>query len=129
LTLSRFDEIQADIPVVAKFKPSSQYNLFDYHKAGGVRATLKAIEKHLYRDVEMVMGGTMGDLLDGFNKQVNPDVIKTEEDPLHENGSFSVLYGNLAPKGAVIKKSGVDPSMYFHEGPAVVFDSEEDLRD
>lgn len=128
-SLSRFDEIQADTPVIAKFKPSSKYNIYDYYKAGGVGATLKAIEKHLNRDVEMVMGGTLGDLLDGFNRKVNPEIIRSEENPLHTDGCFSVLYGNLAPTGCVVKKSGVEPSMFFHEGPAVVFDSEEDLRD
>ncbi|NLM42787.1 MAG: dihydroxy-acid dehydratase [Clostridiales bacterium] len=127
--LKLFDEIQKDIPVIAKFKPSSKYNMYDYYKAGGVGATLKAIERYLERDVEMVMGGTMGDLLDGFNKKVNTEIIHTEENALHKGGCFSVLYGNLAPKGCVVKKSGVDESMYFHRGPAVVFDSEEDLRD
>ena len=52
-SLRRFDEIQANVPVIAKFKPSSRYNMYDYHKAGGVGATLKAIETHLYPELHL----------------------------------------------------------------------------
>lgn len=129
IDLKEFDEIQAEVPVIAKFKPSSQYNLYDYHKAGGVRATLRSIEDKLDTDVPFVMGGTMKDWIDSLKKPVNTKVIHPMSEPLHEDGCFSVLYGNLAPKGSVVKKSGVEPSMFFHEGPAVVFDSEEELMD
>ena len=129
MDLKEFDAIQERVPVIAKFKPSSKYNLTDYHNAGGVAGTLKAIEGHLHRDVPMAFDGTMGQLLDNFTRPVNPEVIHSAEDALHPDGCFSVLYGNLAPKGAVVKKSGVDPKMFRHRGPAVVFDSEEDLMD
>lgn len=128
-TLKEFDEIQSDVPVIAKFKPSSQYNIYDYHKAGGICATLKSIENHLDLDLPLIMGGSLRDALDNFNKPINRDIIKTEENALHENGCFSVLYGNIAPKGSIIKKSGVDESMFYHKGPAIVFDSEEDVRE
>jgi dihydroxy-acid dehydratase len=129
LSLKDFDEIQKDIPVIAKFKPSSKYNMSDYHKAGGVGATLKAIRRHLYEDALLVTGGTMGEYLDRFCKRVNPEIIHTEDDPLYPDGCYAVLYGNIAPGGCVVKKSGVEPSMFRHTGPAVCFDSEEALRD
>lgn len=129
LDLKEFDEIQKDVPVIAKFKPSSKYNLIDYGKAGGSGASLKTIREYLHTDVPVVMGGTLGEYLDQYHRAIDREVIHTADDPLHADGCFSVLYGNLAPKGAVVKKSGVDPSMYYHRGPAVVFDSEEEVMD
>ncbi|MCY7007874.1 dihydroxy-acid dehydratase [Fusobacterium simiae] len=129
LSLKEFDEIQKDIPVIAKFKPSSKYNISDYHKAGGVGATLKSIKRHLYLDEKIVMGGSLGEYLDKFNKRVNTEIIHTEDDPLYPDGCYSVLYGNIAPGGCIVKKSGVEPSMFKHTGPAVCFDSEEELQD
>ncbi len=129
LDLREFDEIQARVPVIAKFKPSSKYNLTDYGKAGGTIASLKTIEEYLHADVPLVMGGTLKETLNAFLGPIDRAVIHGLDAPLHENGCFSVLYGNLAPLGAVVKKSGVDPSMFVHRGPAVVFDSEEEVMD
>lgn len=126
IDLKEFDNIQAEVPVIAKFKPSSKYNLFDYHKAGGVAATLKSIASKLDLSVPMAFDGTMQDVVDSVEK-VNKDVIHDMDQPMHEDGCFAVLYGNLAPKGAVVKKSGVEKSMFVHRGPAVVFDSEEEI--
>lgn len=129
LDIHDFDEIQRHVPCVAKFKPSSKYNIHDYYQAGGVGATLKAIRDYLDLDVPMAMGGTLRQLVDHFDQYVNPEVIHTAEDPLYPDGCFSVLYGNIAPGGCCVKKSGVVPEMFHHRGPAVCFDSEEDLRD
>ncbi|OUO94137.1 dihydroxy-acid dehydratase [Cloacibacillus sp. An23] len=129
LTLKEFDEIQKDIPVIAKFKPSSKYNISDYHKAGGVGATLKAIKRHLNLNEKLAMGGTLGEYLDAYSRRVDPEIIHGEDDPLYPDGCYAVLYGNVAPGGCVIKKSGVVPEMFKHTGPAVCFDSEEELRD
>ena len=129
MDLKEFDEIQAEIPVIAKFKPSSKYNLIDYGKAGGSLGSLSVIRDSLNLDVPLVMGGTLREALDTFNRKIDENVIHPLDKPLHTGGCFSILYGNLAPKGAVVKKSGVDPEMYYHRGPAVVFDSEEELMD
>ncbi len=129
LTLREFDAIQESVPVVAKFKPSSEYNLSDWHRAGGVLATLRAIRPRLHEDVPMAFGGTLRALLDGFTRPVDTRIIRGAEDAYLPDGCFTILYGNLAPRGAVVKKSGVDPKMYRHRGPAVVFESEEDLME
>ncbi len=129
LDIGDFDHIQREVPCIAKFKPSSKYSIYDYHKAGGVGATLKAIKDYLHLDARLAMGGTMGDLLARFDRYVDPEVIHTVDDPLYPDGCFAVLYGNLAPQGCCVKKSGVEPQMFHHRGPAVCFDSEEDLRD
>ncbi len=127
LDLARFHQIQASVPLVAKFKPSSWYNINDYHQVGGVRALMKAISDGLNLETPVVMGGLLGKWLasapapDGF-------VIRPASEPLASGGNFAVLWGNLAPQGAVVKKSGIEPGMMIHKGPAVVFDSEEDVR-
>lgn len=127
--MKMFDEIQAGVPVIATFKPSSKFNMLDYHKAGGVRATLKSIGDYLDLDRPVVMGGTLGKVIKDFSGKINNDIIKAPGEALYNKGSFSVLYGNLAPNGSIVKKSGVESSMFYHKGPAVVFDSEENLRD
>lgn len=128
LDIGDFDKIQRNVPCIAKFKPSSKYNMSDYHKAGGVGATLKAIEQYLDLDARLATGGTLGEYLSMFNKKVNGEIIHTVEEPLYPDGCFSVLYGNLAPGGCLVKKSGVVAEMFHHRGPAVCFDSEDDLR-
>lgn len=127
MNLHDFDVCQSSVPVVTKLKPSSQYNLSDYYSAGGVRKVLEIIRQHIDDTRPLVMGGTVCDSLDGFFAE-NSEVIRLPDSKFYENGCFSILYGNLAPNGAVVKKTGVDPSMYYHKGPAVVFDSEEDVR-
>lgn len=70
----------------------------------------------------------MREALDRFSGKPDGKVIHSADAPLYPDGCFAVLYGNIAPKGAVVKKSGVDPSMFYHRGPAVVCDSEEEVR-
>jgi len=127
LDLARFDRIQASVPLVGKYKPSSDFNLDDFHAAGGVLSVLRAIQNHLNQDVPLAMGGTLGSAIE---TAMEPDgrIIRSADDPLATDGCFSILKGNIAPKGAVVKKSGVDPRMLVHKGPAFVFDSEEEVR-
>lgn len=129
LDIHDFDAIQASVPVIAKFKPSAQPNIHTYHQAGGVPAVLQTLRSELDLSAELAMGGTLGEYLDKAAIRVNREVIHSMDDPLHEGGCFSILSGNLAPLGAVVKKSGVEPSMFRHVGPAVVFDSEEEVKD
>jgi dihydroxy-acid dehydratase len=123
LDLRRLDQVQASVPVVARFKPSSNYTISDYHRAGGVAAVLNAIKSHLQLDAALAMGGRLRDVIDSFPL---PDgqVVHPASDPVEPDGCFGILYGNLAPRGAVVKKSAVEPEMRKHTGPAVVFDSE-----
>lgn len=129
LNLKTFDSIQKSIPVIAKFKPSSEYNLYDYTKAGGVLASLSSIKSTLDLSAPHAMGGNIGDWIEYSNAKPDGVVIREFDNPLLENGCFSILYGNLAPKGGVVKKSGVPKEMFVHKGPAVVFDSEEEVMD
>jgi len=129
MALSDFDKIQASVPVIAKFKPSSEMNISDFHRAGGVPAVLSTIKNYLALTSSLVMGGNLGEYLEQYTARIDRKVIRSIDDPLLPGGCFSILSGNLAPLGAVVKKSGVDPKMYRHIGPAVVFDSEEAVRD
>ncbi len=127
LGLRQVEEIQSAVPVLAKFKPSSAYNITDFHEAGGVPGLQKAIADYLHLDAPLCMGGSLGEVLDA-TPPPDETIIQPLSDPISPNGCFSILYGNLAPKGALVKKTGVEPGMLYHKGPAVVFDSEEDVR-
>ena len=129
LSIQDFDAIQASVPVVAKFKPSAQPSICDFHQAGGVPAVLDTIKSELDLSAKLVMGGTLAEYLSKADIRVDRSIIHPLDKPMHEGGCFSIISGNLAPLGAVVKKSGVEPSMFHHKGPAVVFDSEEEVRD
>ncbi len=127
-SLDEFGRISESVPLIAKFKPASPFNLSDYHRAGGVAAAMGAIRRYLELSVPLAFGGTLAVALKSLGE---PDgvILHPSENPLEENGSFAILRGSLAPRGAVVKKSGVEPSMRKHVGPAIVCDSEEDVRD
>jgi len=130
MSLPEFDELQSAVPVVAKFKPSSPYTITDYDRAGGVPAVLSTIGRYLDRDVYLAAEGcTLGEYLAAFDGPIDRSVIHDLDDPLYPGGCYGILTGNLAPRGAVVKKSGVEKVMYHHRGPAVVVDSEEEVRD
>ncbi len=128
-TLQDFDELQSSVPVIAKLKPSAAFNINDFNHAGGVPAVLSTIRDFLDLDTNQVLGSTLGEYLNHYNFKIDHNVIKTVENAYLKDGCFSILKGNLAPLGAVVKKSGVEPQMYHHKGPAVVFNSEEEVRD
>jgi dihydroxy-acid dehydratase len=130
LTLQDFAKIQSSVPVIAKFKPSSGVNINDFHHAGGVPAVLSTIQDYLDLTVLMGFAGiSLQEYLDQYKDSIDRNIIHSLEDPLYPAGCFAILHGNLAPLGAVVKKSGVEPKMFRHVGPAVVFNSEEEVRD
>ena len=125
-TLEDFAALQAKVPVVGKFKPSAQPNINTYHQAGGVPAVLSTIRDYLDLSVPLSFGGTLGEFLEHADIQIDRSIIHDVTDPLYPHGCFGVLKGNLAPDTAVVKRSAVVPEMQVHEGPARVFDCEED---
>ena len=125
--LDEFDRLQRSVPVVAKFKPSSDYNISDYHSAGGVLSLLGSIRDYLDLNLPSAMGTSLKSLIPG-DSRVDGSIIHAATDPLAPDGCFGILKGNLAPLGSVVKKTGIEPSMLIHTGPAVVFDSEEEVR-
>ena len=125
ITLRDFDEISRQVPYLCNIKPSGKYPLSVLDEAGGIPAVLKAIEPKLDTGVLTVTGHTLGENLAGV-PLVENDVIYPLSAPKNEEGGLAILHGNLAPDGAVVKKSGVKPSMYYFEGRARVFHSMEE---
>ena len=125
LTLDDFDEISRKVPFICNLQPSGKYPIVSMDACGGIPAVLKNIESQLHRDVMTCTGQTMGERLDQTTPVEN-DIIKTMEKPQKAEGGIAVLYGSLAPDGAVVKQSGVKPSMYHFKGKARVFNSMEE---
>ena len=128
IPLELFDSLSRKTPCIAKFKPAAQFNVKDLHEAGGVGAVMKELSPLLNLDVHTGSGKRLGELLESA-RTLRRDVIHPLDDPISHEGGLAVLKGNLAPGGAIVKQSGVDPKMMVHTGPAKVFDSEEDVRE
>jgi dihydroxy-acid dehydratase len=125
LTLADFDRISREVPFVCNLQPSGKYPIASLDASGGIPAVLKTVEPRLHTGVMTVTGKTLGELLTTY--EANPDdVLKTMEAPQKAEGGIAVLHGNLAPKGAVVKQSGVRESMYQFTGKARVFQSMEE---
>jgi dihydroxy-acid dehydratase len=127
LPLYKFEKISERVPVLANIRPSGEFLMEDFYYAGGLRALMHEIRDLLHLECATANGRTLGDNLDG-SKLVNPDVIRPRERPLALTGGTAVLYGNLAPDGAVIKTSAADSRLLQHKGPAVVFKNYQDLE-
>ena len=121
MDLEMFDRLSAQTPFLCNVKPSGCYNVKDFADAGGVPALQKAIASLMDLSVLTVTGKTLGENLAEIPEK-ETDVIKSADHPLSRDGGIVVLKGNLAPGGAIIKKSGVSPNLYRHRGPARVFD-------
>lgn len=125
LSLDDFDRISREIPYLCNLKPSGEYPMEAFHEAGGVQTVLKALEAKLDLDQLTVTGKTLGANLKEVSFADGP-VIHSLDHPKKPEGGIAILYGNLAPKGAVVKKAGVKPSMYQFTGTARVFNYMED---
>lgn len=127
LNLDIANEISAKTPNLCHLAPAGPTYMEDLNEAGGIYAVMKEISKKglLNLDCITVTGKTVGEnIADAVNK--NPEVIRPVENPYSETGGIAILRGNLAPSSAVVKRSAVVPEMLKHEGPARVFDCEED---
>ena len=120
LRLNRFDEISRKVPVLADIRPSGRFLMEDFYYAGGLRALMAEIRDLLHLDCRTVNGHTLGANLEGACVY-NSEVIRTRENALEASGGTAVLYGNLAPCGAVIKTSAASGQLMQHTGPALVF--------
>lgn len=125
LTLKDFDEISRKVPFICNLQPSGKYPIVSLDSSGGIAAVMKNIETQIHPDTLTVSGKTWGDIL-AETKPVENDVIRAMEKPQKAEGGIAVLYGSLAPDGAVVKQSGVKPSMYHFAGKARVFNSMEE---
>jgi dihydroxy-acid dehydratase len=127
LDLDRFDALSRRTPFLANVRPSGRYLMEDFFYAGGLRALMSRIPDLLHTKATTVTGGPLGAGLDGA-AVVNEDVIVPRERPINAEGGLAVLRGNLAPDGAVIKHTAMEPRLLKHKGPAVVFRDYNDLE-
>lgn len=121
------NEISARTPNLCHLAPAGYTYMEDLNEAGGVYAVMNELNKKglLYTDLMTVTGKTVGENIAGcVNK--NPEVIRPIDNPYSPTGGIAVLKGNIAPDSCVVKRSAVVPEMMIHEGPARVFDCEED---
>jgi len=126
--LERINEVAARVPHLAKLAPASDWHIEDLHAAGGVSAVLNELSKKegaLHLDVMTVTGKTLGENIAGHDVK-DYNVIYPINKPYSETGGLAVLFGNLAPDGAIIKTGGIQGGITRHEGPAIVFDSQEE---
>jgi dihydroxy-acid dehydratase len=126
LDLKRFDEISQRTPMIANLRPSGEFLMEDFYYAGGLRALLKQISELLDLDCLTVSGETLGRGIQSA-RVYNEQVIRSVSDPVSSSGGTAILYGNLAPNGAVIKPTAAEPRLLQHTGCALVFENYNDL--
>jgi len=125
-SLQRMNELSARTPYICKLAPSGHYHVADLDRAGGIMAILRRLPKKLlHLTTKTVSGKTLGAQI-AAAKIADDDVIRTLANPYSKDGGLAVLWGNLAERGAVVKKGGVAPSMMTFTGKAICFDSQEE---
>ena len=128
VSLDRLNKLSDETPVLVNLKPVGNGYMEDFCAAGGMGALLRELKPLLHLDCMTVTGETLGDRLeDGDKSYVDRTIIAPRDKPLEPEGGLVALFGNLAPKGAILKRSAADPKLFEHEGKAVVFASLEDL--
>ncbi|UCB45954.1 MAG: dihydroxy-acid dehydratase [Spirochaetota bacterium] len=130
LGLEDFDRISQKVPHLCNLSPAGPDHMEDLHRAGGISAVIKELARGEFINTELltVTGKTVGEVI--ADAQIkDSSVITSIEKPKHPTGGLTVLYGNLAPEGGIVKSAAVVPEMMTHEGPARVFETEEDAVD
>ena len=128
--LPRINEIAKKVPYLAKISPASEYSMHDVHRAGGISAIinqLTTVPGAMHPNRITITGQTIAQDV-AQAEIVNPRVIRPVEDPYSKVGGLSILYGNIAPDGGVIKVGAVDPSITVFEGEAITFESQEEAQ-
>ena len=130
LDLATFDRISRNTPRLCNLSPAGNHFVEDLYEAGGVQGVMKelAAKGLLHLDAMTLSGRTVGEIVEEARVD-DRDVIRPADDPYYAEGGLAILYGNIAPEGAVVKQSAVAPEMMRHAGPARVFTCEEDARD
>jgi dihydroxy-acid dehydratase len=122
--LERINRVADYVPHLTKVSPSGKWHMEDIHRAGGIPAILNEISGLLHLDRPVVSGKSLRETIQGASIK-DSNVIRPLDNPHSQTGGLSIVFGNLAPQGGVIKTGGVDPSMRHHVGPARIFESQE----
>ncbi|MFS0779377.1 dihydroxy-acid dehydratase [Neobacillus sp. 3P2-tot-E-2] len=129
--LREINKIAERVPYLSKIMPASDYSMDDVHRAGGVSAILNElckVEGALHQDCISITGKTLAENVKDATI-TNENVIRTKDNPYSPVGGLSILYGNIAPDGGVIKVGAVDPSIQTFLGEAIVFESQEEAQE
>jgi dihydroxy-acid dehydratase len=124
-SLDTINEISRSTPHLSKLRPSGEFHIEDLDLAGGIAAVMSEVRGQLDLGVRTASGGSLGDDIAGVEVK-DSDVIRPASNPHSARGGLTILFGNLAPQGGVVKSAAVIPEMMVHEGPARVFDSEDE---
>ena len=127
-SLDRINQLSDRVPYLCKVSPAGHHHVEDVDRAGGINAILSRLAEKgdvLRLDRPTVSGKTLGEVIRGA-KVTDDDVIRPLANPYRATGGLTVLFGNLAPEGGVVKAGGVAAEMLRHEGPAVIFESQDD---
>jgi dihydroxy-acid dehydratase len=127
IDLKKINEISDSTPVIVDLKPTGPHYMEDLFAAGGVGAVLRELQPLLHLDCQSVAGESLGERLAQPGGPVDREVVRPLGEPLQPQGGLVALFGSLAPRGAIFKRSAADPSLFEKEGKAVVFTSLEDL--
>ncbi|TKJ26080.1 MAG: dihydroxy-acid dehydratase [Hadesarchaea archaeon B3_Hades] len=125
LCLDTFDRLSRRTPHICNLRPEGSHTMLDLERAGGVPAVMKRLGRLIRGSPLTVTGRRIRENLK-FVRSNGSDIIRSLTKPYHREGGIAILYGGLAPQGAVVKYAGVKPRMLRHRGPARVFDREED---
>jgi dihydroxy-acid dehydratase len=123
--LSLINEISDSVPNICKISPASEYHIQDLDLAGGIPAIMRELSGLLKLEAKTILGKSLEEVI-AWAKVKNREVIRPLSQPYAPTGGISILFGNLSPEGSVVKSAAVAPEMLVHQGPARVFNSEEE---
>lgn len=128
IPLSHWNHISKKAPHLVNITAGSPYTMEDFSRAGGVQAVMNELKPVLNLDVLTCTGSSLKENLQSA-ANLAPDVIRALDNPIYPEGAIAILEGNLAPKGAVVKQTAIEPSMLVHRGPAKVFNNEDEAKE
>src|SRR5947208_5928700 len=127
IDLAAFDKLGREVPVLIDLKPSGEHYMEHFHHAGGLPKLMAQLGDLIDLDAKTITGATLRDVVAAAEDVPGQDAIRPRDNPIKPEGAMTVLHGNLAPRGAVIKHSTASPKLLQHTGRAVVFESVEDM--
>ena len=127
VSLDRLNQLSDSTPVLVDLKPTGENYMEDLYAAGGVGAILRQLRPLLHLDTLSVAGETLAERLSRDEGYSDPAIVRPFDDPYQKEGGLVALFGNLAPRGAILKRAAADPRLFEKEGRAVVFGSLEDM--
>jgi len=123
--LSLINDVSQCTPHLCKLSPAGEHRIEDLDRAGGIAAVMKELQDLLKLNTKTVSGKSVPEIIAG-SRVMDRDVIRSLDNAYSATGGIAILFGNLAPEGAVVKRAAVAPEMMVHQGPARVFNSEEE---